>query len=335
MELFSEIYGCYFTVVARILDQAKTGVTKAEIEELVHGDGFYDSTFHLLPSLFLDEWKLLSEKDERYYSNLSAAPKRPLTLLEKAWLKALLEDPRILLFINEDERIELNKSFADVQPLFEQRDFHHYDRHLDGDQFNDPDYISRFQFLLNAVKERETVVIEYDSGKGRRTRRQYHPYQLCYSARDNKFRLQCAAFNTRQNRLQKITLNLARITAVYLSEDQLEITNDLDGLLQEPVYTEPVLLEITTERNGLERCMLQFASFKRQTEFDRERGIYTCRIWYDPADETELLIRILSFGPVVKVVGPDKFLKQIKERIQRQIQLNNEPAAMKSTENAE
>jgi len=47
MELFSEVYGCYFTVVSRILDQAQNGLTKAEIEQLVSSHGFYDSTFHL------------------------------------------------------------------------------------------------------------------------------------------------------------------------------------------------------------------------------------------------------------------------------------------------
>lgn len=57
---------------------------------------------------------------------------------------------------------------------------------------------------------------------------------------------------------------------------------------------------------------------------DKERNIYTCRIWYDPADETELLIRILSFGPVIKVLGPKGFLDQVKERIRRQIALNSQ-----------
>ena len=84
----------------------------------------------------------------------------------------------------------------------------------------------------------------------------------------------------------------------------------------------PVVLEISKERNALERCMLQFASFERQTEYDREQDRYKCRIWFNSDDETELLIRILSFGPVVKVLGPDHFLQQIKERIKRQMEIH-------------
>jgi len=85
----------------------------------------------------------------------------------------------------------------------------------------------------------------------------------------------------------------------------------------------PVILEISKERNALERCMLQFASFERRTEYDRERDMYTCHIWFDPAGETELLIRILSFGPVVRVLEPEGFLHQIEECIGLQIELNN------------
>lgn len=323
MELFSEIYGCYFTVVSRILEQSKNGLTRAEIEELVKNHGFCDSTFHLLPALLSGEWNLLDERDKKYYSKLSAEVKRPLTTIEKSWIKALLGDPRIKLFINEDSLTELKESLSDVEPLFSNDDFRIFDQHLDGDNFEDADYIERFKIILKAMKEHNPLIIEYDSPKGGRTKRQYHPYKLCYSERDNKFRLQCAAFHRSRNRLERNTLNLARMTNVQVSEDQFNISDKLTTLYKESLCAEPVVLEISKERNALERCMLQFASFERQTEYDKERDICICRIWFDPADETELLIRILSFGPVVKVLSPDGFLSQVKKRIRRQIELNH------------
>ena len=45
MELFSEIYGCYFTVVAHILEQAQRGLTKHEIEQFVNEYGFKKAPF--------------------------------------------------------------------------------------------------------------------------------------------------------------------------------------------------------------------------------------------------------------------------------------------------
>lgn len=37
--------------------------------------------------------------------------------------------------------------------------------------------------------------------------------------------------------------------------------------------------------------------------------------------ETELLIEILSFGPAVQVTGPENFLAQVKDRLQKQLRL--------------
>lgn len=323
MELFSEIYGCYYTAVSRILEQSENGLTKNELEELVKSYGFYDSTFHLLLALFSSDWNLLNERNGKYYSIPSGKTKRPLSILEKSWLKALLGDPCIELFLDETALSELRNSLDDIAPLYTNNDFHVYDRHLDGDDYENPDYIARFRTILKAIKEHFPLLIEYCGSKGGRTKRQYHPYKLCYSSRDNKFRLQCATFHKGRNRLQRITLNLARITSVQILENHFDISTDLTALFKEALCIEPVVLEISKERNAIERCMLQFASFERQTEYDKERDIYTCRIWFDPADETELLIRVLSFGPVIKVLGPDNFLNQVKERIGKQIELNN------------
>ncbi len=69
--------------------------------------------------------------------------------------------------------------------------------------------------------------------------------------------------------------------------------------------------------------MLQFASWEKHTEYDEERDYYICRIYYDGEGESELLVRVLSFGPVVRILGPMKFLEQVKERVRRQYGLNH------------
>lgn len=321
MELFSEIYGCYFTVVTRILEQAQGGLTKAEIEQLVNTYGFYESTFHLLPSLFSGEWNLLKEENHKYYSMVDIKAKRPFTALEQSWLKALLDDPRILLFLDENALKALRHSLQDVKPLYLQDDFTVYDQHSDGDDFRDPVYIARFRTVLKAVKERLPLIVEYSNSRGQTTKRLYYPHKLCYSARDNKFRLLCGSCYLPGKRLTKCTLNLARMISVEIAEIPSSKKVNLERLFQASACPKPIVLEIYKERNALERCMLQFASFERQTEYDKERDIYICRIWYNPEDETELLIRVLSFGPVVKVLGPERFLKQIKQRIALQAEL--------------
>ena len=61
-------------------------------------------------------------------------------------------------------------------------------------------------------------------------------------------------------------------------------------------YNEPVTLHIVNRRNALERAMLHFANYeKNTTKIDEDA--YECLIYYNQSMETELLIEVLSFGP--------------------------------------
>ena len=93
-----------------------------------------------------------------------------------------------------------------------------------------------------------------------------------------------------------------------------------------------VTLEITRERNALERCMVQFAHFEKRTEYDENTDRYTCVMKYNVMDETELIIRILSFGPTVKVLGSQAFLDEIRHRVKRQTELIGDAQPVHKTE---
>jgi predicted DNA-binding transcriptional regulator YafY len=81
--------------------------------------------------------------------------------------------------------------------------------------------------------------------------------------------------------------------------------------------TDTVTLEIIDERNALERVMLHFAHFEKQAECVEKRK-YRLNITYNKDDEPEMVIRILSFGPLVKVLAPDNFVNLIKEKLKKQ-----------------
>jgi len=63
--------------------------------------------------------------------------------------------------------------------------------------------------------------------------------------------------------------------------------------------------------------MLHFAHFEKQAE-KISKTDYVLRLWYDPNDEAELVIRILSFGPMVKVLEPESFILCIREKLRKQ-----------------
>ena len=60
--------------------------------------------------------------------------------------------------------------------------------------------------------------------------------------------------------------------------------------------------------------MLHFAHFEKQAE-RLEDNRYILKLKYYENDETEIVIRVLSFGPCVRVVEPESFVSLIKERL--------------------
>lgn len=63
--------------------------------------------------------------------------------------------------------------------------------------------------------------------------------------------------------------------------------------------------------------MLQFANYEKNTT-KIDDNTYECLIYYNEKMETELLIEVLSFGPMIEVLGNEHFLRQIKQRLRKQ-----------------
>ena len=76
-------------------------------------------------------------------------------------------------------------------------------------------------------------------------------------------------------------------------------------------------MELYDSRNALERAMLHFSDLEKETERLDDKH-YRITLNYKQGDETEILIRILSFGPVLKVIEPETMVRQIRERLERQ-----------------
>ena len=276
-------------------------------------------TLQLIPKL-LDEgaWPLLTARDGRYDSRLRTSPTLPLTLLEASWLKALLADARIRLFLSDDSFQHLSKELADVEPLYRQEDFLCFDRYLDGDPYADEDYRRRFQAILAAMRERAALSIAYTPPKGRPNNGQYIPLQLEYSAKDDKFRVFAA--KVRHGRLRGyFSLNLNRITQIEPSPERYAGPLDVEAWRRSRRCAEPLQILVTDERNGIERFMVEFSSFEKQSEYDADTNACLVKLWYQKDDETEVLIRLLGFGPVVRVLGPARFVRQLRERIDKQM----------------
>ena len=137
---------------------------------------------------------------------------------------------------------------------------------------------------------------------GRKVRVRFYPKGFEYSVKDDKIRIAATGCKFKQ-------FNLGRVV-------NCDFYNGNGPWNEEPKAErrKNLTLLITDERNALERAMLHFAHFEKQAE-RTDDGRYTLRLKYYENDETEIVIRVLSFGPYVKVLEPESFVNLIKERL--------------------
>ena len=302
--LFNEIYGSYYNTVAQILSEALNGdLTEKRINEVIRDKAFGESMLTIPAKLKSGEWPLLNND---LTTPIKHSPTMPLTTLQKRWLKSLLADKRIALFSPSCEGLE------DVDPLYTPDTFVYFDRNSNGDDYESEGYIRNFKTVLTALREKRKLRVRFVGRRGIRESYLCIPEKLEYSSKDDKFRLQASTGG------RPVTVNIGRIrTCEALDEYSAEEYRPTQS------KTRTLVLELTDERNALERVMLHFSHFEKETAQIDETH-YRVTLYYDLYDETELVIRILSFGPVLKVVSPRSVYDNIRDRIEKQMKLRGE-----------
>ncbi len=296
--IFNEIYSAYYNAVAKIIASIINGnADEKTINKIISENAFGESMLTVLPSLKSEKWQLIKAD---MTTPLQRIPTMPLTTIQKQWLKAISLDPRIKLFGIEFDGLD------DVEPLFTSEDYYIYDKYMDGDPYEDEVYIQRFRTILSALNEKQPLKIQMVNRKGNLVSMSVMPQRLEYSEKDDKFRL--ISTGCRYGGV----VNLARITTCEKCNATGYATHHVAIESKEAL-----MLRIFNERNALERTLLHFAHFEKRVErIDGKR--YLVHIKYNKSDETEMVIRILSFGPMVEVVEPQEFKNLIIARLKSQ-----------------
>ena len=297
--LFSEIYSVYYNAVSHILSEAvRSPVSIERIREIAVKYAFAESVIPIESAVREQNWQLILPDGS---TPLRHKPDIPLTELQLRWLKAISLDKRIRLF---DCNFDLPDS---IEPLFTEDDYYIFDRYADGDDYEDEEYIRRFRLILSAMHERQPLDIIIRNKKDNELSLTVIPDRLEYSERDDKFRLLTSGSRTAS------VINLGRITECSLHEGEFKAETSKSHIGKKRTLT----LELVDERNALERVMLHFSHFEKTAEKLDDKH-YRLTICYDQNDETEMLIRVLSFGPLVRVTAPDRFIRMIQNRLRRQ-----------------
>lgn len=307
--VFHEVYGSYYHTVAKILSAAVRGdLKKQDISKLVQTYAFAESWSSLTESLCNGDWPFL---DADLETELMYEPEMPLTTLQKQWLKSMLNDPRIRLFLEE-----IPDWLDGVSPLFSPEDIVYFDRYSDADPYEDPAYIQRFRTVLNALKKDRWLEVRFLNRIGIPVKRRVKPLHLEYSPRDDKFRLHCAG-SSDHVWPGTIQINLNRIAGCRITESE-----DIPVLM--PAERKKAQIILTDRRELLERFMRLFCYLEKRTapvEGSAEPMRYRVDLFYEPTDETELIIRLLSLGNDIEILSPDPLRTEIARRVRRQKEL--------------
>ncbi|MBS1334841.1 MAG: WYL domain-containing protein [Blautia sp.] len=302
--IFSELYSAYYHTVAEILRQATDHpVGKEELRNIIEKNAFEESILNIEPALTEEKWQLLKADGT---SVVKKKPQMPLTMLQKRWLKAISLDPRMKLF--REGQIDFERDeWKGIEPLFTPEDYDIFDQYSDGDPYSDENYIRNFRLILDAIEHQYPLRVETYNRKGKRVQTILLPQYLEYSEKDDKFRVIARDFRL------GVTVNLGRIVCCekYVGDEKGKVFRRISPRKRTVVF------ELKNERSALERVLLHFAHFEKQAEKLDEKH-YKITVAYDKDDETELVIRILSFGPMIKVVAPAHFENLIKERLMKQ-----------------
>lgn len=355
IELFDELFSCYFSTIYHVLREAsRKELTDIELRKLVvkasDNYGFPATTSFIIGGALdagkneeamnnKDAWPFFDRIERKILNTNGAVEKTtfinksrlknistiPLSKVEKMWLKSILSDPRIKLFMEDEAGFP---DLQDVEPLFDWKDYVLFDQYTDGDPYQDAHYIEMFRKVLKAVRNHSRLEIKYrrannklcyseDGANERRTGTIYIDADyLEYSERDDKFRL--VGNNPRFGR------NMVNIASI-ISCEAVEKTDTLNTEIKRPDskdgFQKKAIFELKDDRNALERFLLHFSHYEKETEYLKDKNLYRVSVLYDEADEKDVVIRVLSFGPYVKVVEPEYFVGLIRDRLQKQEKL--------------
>lgn len=332
MELFNEVKNRYFQLVFRIINECTDGKTKSEIlriidegefEQKVIGKNQQSFADIVLNECSYDNLNLLKEEEGMFYPAIKDFGKPPLpvrlTNLEKAWLKALLKQDGVRLVLS-------NESFGKLQKELESFDTPIRDDYFEMTNITKAPEITRqeayeknFRLILDALIHEKPIRYNNIDKKGNVYKNMLAlPVSIEYSMRDGRFRV--SMYSLDDNR--PIMSNLFTLSEIKITDEEISIDREeAKRLLFEQKYSEePVILEVIDKKAAMERCFMCFSGMER-TARSLGNNKYEIQLNYYLFEEENIIRSIISLGPYVRVVSPQRIADEIVGRIKKSISL--------------
>lgn len=248
----------------------------------------------------------------------------PLTKMELRWLLTVLEDPVASIFLSE-KQIKIVKNFIQKTVPFQiapfaMKSIYYFDQYnLEKDvERHSPKEIGFIKKIYQAILSEEKLKIRMENWEGTEKEVYVYPVWIEYSRRDDVFRL----WHVKKDRIQII--NLQRVLEVTVLKNKkyrrAEHYKTLNTLYDH-TFVKMKVEFYQGERNLPDRLLTEFSLWKKKCIYDVVTQKYTMHLTYSTLDEKEILIRLMSYGPYVRVVESENssedqyILAELKKRI--------------------
>ena len=254
----------------------------------------------------------------------------PMLPHEEAWLRTILEDRKINLFLTEKEVKEIKAKLCDGQLLYKSDDVIYLDRHKEGDDFSSCQYQDIFSFLQKKIlSDADEVEIWYQTEKEKMTgipAKLYHikPLRLEYSKLSDRVFLIGGFSQYPPDSYPLIERDDSGLVSLRVSNiEKVDKSDKKDGLnppipYNEYVCEEPLVVRVYNIYGALERFMLMFSMYKKEVEYEADTDTCLTTVWYSKRDEKEVMKKLRSLGRAVEVLAPSKLRKEIIKCVDRQ-----------------
>lgn len=363
--LFNEVFSIYYYIIADVFTQLCSGeigksytereieeiivqsfkkyylrvgaetseLLSSEIKELLIFGGFLKKTSKDIKinqpnTMFIETKQVKSylpkytcKSDTEFYRDVV-----PLSIIELRWLKTIIQDKKIRLFMSDSEIAVISallKRYAStIFPLpMEKVKFF--------DRFHFPEKSPRHKTtiittLLESIYDQKTVYIKYHTMKNKVIIGEFKPIVLEFSKRNNRFQ----GFFQECNSNRIYTMNISRIETANETETSFDYASAEDALIGFRKTTS-VTVEFYDIHNTADRILTEFSPWKKHCTYDSKTNLYTLTIFYQKQDEVDIVVRLLGYGGNLRFIEKENpIYKEIRSRMDRQMELIRERRSM-------
>ena len=255
----------------------------------------------------------------------------PLTKVEVRWLLTILEDPLAGIFLTEEWRRGLKEILSRAprtDGAFQIQKICYFDRYQgkgnlesEGKRISPSGRITKkerifLKLIYEAMKSEKKIRVSFRNWKGEKRSVICAPAWVEYSRRDDIFRIWYV-----QHKTEKIMkINLPRITALTVLDGSRYHLDREKKLLEERYQDTMTKIKVEFyqgKRNLPDRILTEFSLWKKKCIYDPQTEKYTMTLYYSTEDEKEILVRLLGYGPYIKILASEDnyVLEEIKRRI--------------------